>query len=143
MAMSSTAPLKSGWSSSRPAGSPVSTATARSALASISRRSAARASTAARISTVAKRAHSAGCSAIGSPGTASQRRAPFASIPTTSVMATSPVPSAQSSGAARRHRPSGTREAAQAHATAMATPVRWRAASGGNTSPMASPAVAL
>ena len=52
MAMSSSAPLKSGCSSSRPAGSPVSTATARSALAFISRLSAARASTAATTSTV-------------------------------------------------------------------------------------------
>ena len=76
-------------------------------------------------------------------GTRSQRCAPFAESPTTSVANSSNTENPQSGSAARRQTASGTRTASTAIVSASAVTNRCRTKCGGSVCPIASGAVVL
>ena len=92
---------------------------------------------------MAKRAGSEGWIEIGSPGTASQRRAPLASMPTKGVATRASSVTTYRGRATRSQKRSGRRATPATHQSATATPVQWRTARGGSASPMLSAAVVL
>ena len=101
------------------------------------------ASALATTSRVAHLASSTGWKAMPACGTRSQRCAPPAESPTSSVASSSSTEKPQSGSAARRQSASGTRIATAAIPTASTATHRWRTKWGGSARPIASGAVVL